>query len=196
MSWLPSDLTHIDTNTSNAKIPPLDLTPVGAKIPDPKTLTLPTESSKREEKARKEYVPEDPESDPRSSYSSSKSNSSDDTKYRKSKSKRREKKKKHRKRTLSDSSLSDSDLSGESQYKSKRRNKKNSYQKKKRDPIKLCAKLTAKFLITAFKLKIIKLKCFSYLYRITGNDIFTVQGNLWSTPRLSKNMRGGYKRLC
>ena len=34
---------------------------------------------------------------------------------------------------------------------------------------------------------------FSYLYRITGDDIFTVQGNLWSTYILSYNRRGGYK---
>ena len=43
--------------------PPLELTPVGVKTPYPKTLTLPTDLSKRKEKSRKEYVPEDPESD-------------------------------------------------------------------------------------------------------------------------------------
>ena len=37
---------------------------------------------------------------------------------------------------------------------------------------------------------------FSYLYGISGNDIFTVQGNLRNIPRLSKNRRGGYKILC
>ena len=37
---------------------------------------------------------------------------------------------------------------------------------------------------------------FSYLDGITGYYIFTVQGNLWSTSRLSNNRRGGYKRLC
>ena len=37
---------------------------------------------------------------------------------------------------------------------------------------------------------------FSYLYEITGNDNFTVQGNFWSTSRLSNYRRGGYKGLC
>ena len=36
---------------------------------------------------------------------------------------------------------------------------------------------------------------FYYLYRITGDDILLVQGNLWSTSRLSKNSWGGYKRF-
>ena len=82
------DLTPVGTNTSNAKISPLDSTPVGSKTPDPKTLTLPMESPKLKEKLQKEYTPEDPESYPILSDSSfSESDSSSDSKYRKSKSK-------------------------------------------------------------------------------------------------------------
>ena len=55
-----------------------------------------------------------------------------------------------------DSSSSDSDSSDESDYKSKIHNKKKSHHK--RDPIKLCAKLTAKLLTTGYKFKTIKFK--------------------------------------
>ena len=49
---------------------------------DPKTLTLTTDSSKRREKAQKEYVPDDPESEPSSSdLSQSPFDLSDDSKY-------------------------------------------------------------------------------------------------------------------
>ena len=44
MSWPPLDSSHIGVNTTNVKISHLDLTPVGKKTPDPKPLTLPTES--------------------------------------------------------------------------------------------------------------------------------------------------------
>ena len=50
------------------------------------------------------------------------------------------------KQDSSDSSLSDSDSSNESDYRRKRCNKNNSY--RKNDPIKLCAKLMAKLLTT------------------------------------------------
>ena len=66
MSRPPLDLTPFFTNTKNAKVPHLDLTPVSTKMPDPKPLTRPTESSKRN---GIEHVPEDPESDPSSSDS-------------------------------------------------------------------------------------------------------------------------------
>ena len=52
--------------------------------------------------------------------------------------------------------MNNSDLSDKSNYKRKRRNNKKSHQKN--DPIKLCTKLTAKLLTTAYKSKIIKLK--------------------------------------
>ena len=60
---------------------PLDLTPVGAKTSDPKTLTLLTDLSKIKEKVQKEYIPEDLESEPSlSDSSSSESDSSYDKK--------------------------------------------------------------------------------------------------------------------
>ena len=76
MSQSPLDSTPIDTNTTNAKTSHLDSSPVGTKIPDPKSLTRPTESSKRNVKVN---VPEDLYSDPSLSDSSSnKSKSSKD----------------------------------------------------------------------------------------------------------------------
>ena len=41
MSQTPLDSPTVGMNMTNKKISPLDSTPVGAKIPDPKTLTLP-----------------------------------------------------------------------------------------------------------------------------------------------------------
>ena len=52
--------------------------------------------------------------------------------------------------------MSNSDSSNKSDYRRKRRNKKNSHRKK--DPIKLCVKLTEKLLTIAYKLKIIRFK--------------------------------------
>ena len=49
MSQPHLDSTPIGTNTSNEKIPPLDLTLVGAKMPDPKTPKLLTKLSKGKE---------------------------------------------------------------------------------------------------------------------------------------------------
>ena len=58
----------------------MDLTPIGTKTPDPKPLTRPTDLSKIKVKV---HVPEDLESDPSSSDSSSrKTDSSDYRKYR------------------------------------------------------------------------------------------------------------------
>ena len=63
----------------------LYLNHVGKKTPYPKQLTLPTESSERN---KKEYVPEDPDSDPSSSDSSSSEyDSYNDIKCRKYRSK-------------------------------------------------------------------------------------------------------------
>ena len=64
MSQPPFDSTHIGTDTSNAKISHLDSNPVGMKTSNTKPLIQPMESSKRKEKAWKECIPEDPESDP------------------------------------------------------------------------------------------------------------------------------------
>ena len=123
--------------------------------------------SAHKEKAQKEYVPEDPESDPSLSDSSLiKSDCYDDSKY---KIKRRDKNnnyQKLRKQDSSDSSPSKSDQSEKIDYKIKRRKKKKYRKRKKRDPIKLCAKLTARLLKTAHKLKVLKLKlCEDPLHR-------------------------------
>ena len=53
MSRPPLDLTHIGTNTTKEKISYLGSTPVSTKIPDPKALTRPTESSKAKKNREK-----------------------------------------------------------------------------------------------------------------------------------------------
>ena len=91
--------------------------------------------------------------------SSSKFDLSNDSKYSKSKSKGRVKKKKrpkHMKQNLSDSSSSNSDSFNDSEYRRKRRKNKKIHQKK--DPIKLCTKITAKLLTPAYKSNFIKFK--------------------------------------
>ena len=72
---------------------------------------------------------------------------------------------KHKKQDSSDSSLSDSDLSNDSDYRRKR-HKNNIHHKK--DHIKLCARLTEILLTTAYKSKIIQFKLYEDLlqYRI------------------------------
>ena len=62
------------------------------------------------------------------------------------------------KQESSDSSLSESDSSEESDFKTKRRNKKKKYQEKKQEPIKLFTKLTGKLPTKAYKSKILKFK--------------------------------------
>ena len=90
-----------------------------------------------------------------SSYDLSES-SSLESRAKKKKSMKNKKRRKHRKYDSSDPSLSnDSDSSDDSHYRRKRRkNKKH----RKEDPIKLCATLTAKLLMTAYTLKIIRFK--------------------------------------
>ena len=53
MSWPPLESISIGMNVSNADISHLDSTPVGMKTPDSKTLTLPTEFFKRQQKPQK-----------------------------------------------------------------------------------------------------------------------------------------------
>ena len=99
------DLNPVGTKTSDAKIPPFDLTSIGAKTSYPKILTLLMESPKRKEKAQKEFIPEDLESESSLSDSSSReSNSSNDSKYIESRRKLHDKNKKHRNRTEQESS--------------------------------------------------------------------------------------------
>ena len=73
---------------------------------------------------------------------------------------RRKKHQKYKKQDASDSTLSrDSDFSNNSDHRRKRRKKKSH---RKKDPIKLCARLTEKFLTTAYKSKIIRFKMDEY----------------------------------
>ena len=106
------------------------------------------------------HVPEYPESDPSSSdLSLSESDYYDDSNYSKYKSKGCDKNKKGQKHTTQDSSeslLSNPDSSDESEYIHKRRKNKKSHRKK--DTIKLCARLKAKLLTPAYKSKIIVFK--------------------------------------
>ena len=64
------------------------------------------------------------------------------------------------KQDSSDSSLSNSDSSDDSDYIRKRR--KNNKSNRKNNPIKLCATLTAKLVITSYKSNIIKFKLDEY----------------------------------
>ena len=96
--------------------------------------------------------------DPPPSDSSDLSSSSDLERKRK-KSKKKKKRRKHRKDVSSDPSSSDdsddSDSSEDSHYRRRRQKNKKHH---KKDPIRLCATLTAKLLTTAFKSKIIRFK--------------------------------------
>ena len=105
-------------------------------------------------------VNSDPDPSPSDSLDSS---SLSDSARKRKKSKKKEKCCKHRKDDSSDPYLSDDsddpDSSEDSHYRRKRRkNKKH----RKKDPIRLCATLTAKLLTTAYKSKIIRFKMDEY----------------------------------
>ena len=132
-------------NLKNARSrPPLDKTPVGAKMIRPQNTNTNNGLVKMKQKNAKIVRTRGSRVRPKfSDSSSSKSDSSDDSKY---KNKGCNKKKKHRKRTKQDSSeslSSNSDSYDESNYKSKRCDKMKNYGKNNLDPIKICAKLTA-----------------------------------------------------
>ena len=98
------------------------------------------------------------EPDPSSSYSSDSSSSSDSAPKRK-KSKKKKERRKHRKNDSSDPSTSDdSDSSDSSEDIHYRRRRRKNKKHRKEDMIRLCATLTAKFLTTSFKSKIIRFK--------------------------------------
>ena len=83
---------------------------------------------------------------------------SSDSAPKKNKSKKNKKCRKHRKDDSSDPSLSDdSDSSNDSHYRLKQRKDK---KHRKKDPIRLCATLTAKLLTIAYKSKIIRFKMY------------------------------------
>ena len=87
------------------------------------------------------------------------SSSSSDSEPKRKKSKKKKKRRKHRKDDSSNPSSSDdsdsSDSSEDSHYRRRRRKDKKHW---KKDPIRLCATLTAKLLTTAYKSKIIRFK--------------------------------------
>ena len=114
-------------------------------------MTQSTDSSK----GSKNHEPE-VNLDPDPSSSDSSDSSLSDSAPKKKKSKKKKKRRKHRKYDSSDpSSSDDSDSSNDSSYRRKQcRDKKH----RKKDPIRLCATLTAKLLTTAYKLKIIRFK--------------------------------------
>ena len=114
-------------------------------------MTRSVNSSKRSKKHEPEV-----NLDPDPSSSDSSESSSSDSAPKKKKTKKKKKRRKHRKDDLSDpSSNDDSDSSDDSHYRRKRRKDK---KHQKKDPIRLCATLTAKFQTTAFKSKIIRFK--------------------------------------
>ena len=95
-------------------------------------------------------------SEPDSLSSDSSESSSSDSRAKKKKRMKKIKRRKHRKDDSSDpSSSDDSDSSDDSHYRRKRRKDK---KHRKKDPIRLCATLTAKLLTTAYKSKIIRFK--------------------------------------
>ena len=93
--------------------------------------------------------------DPEPTSSDTPETSSSDSRGKKNKIKKK-KRRKHRKDDSSDPSSSDDSDSSDDRYYRRKRCKKKRYRKK--DPIKLCAKLTAKLLMTAYKSKIIRFK--------------------------------------
>ena len=156
MSRPTLDSTPLGTNTNNGTTTPIDLIPVETKSPYPMPLILTTYFPEQNGKL---HVPGDPDPDASLSYSScNKYNLLNDSNSSKSNKKKRDKKKRHWKDKKHDSSGSSSsvyDSSNDSDYRCKLR-KKNSHQKK--DPIKLCSRLTAKLLTTTYKSKITKFK--------------------------------------
>ena len=133
------DSTHIGTNTTNGTTLPSDSIPVGTKSPKPTSSALPTD------------LPENSDPGPPLSDLPKKSNSLNDSSSSKSKKNKRNKKGKRRKDKKDDSSdplSSDSGSSYDSDYKRKQHKRKSD---QLNYPIKLCARLTAKLLTTAYK---------------------------------------------
>ena len=116
----PLDSTPLGTNKTNRTTSPIDLIPVGGGELDPMPLTQPKEFPEQNGKA---HVPGEPDPDRSSPDSSSnKSNLSKNRNYSKSTKKKSDKKKKHRKnkkQDASESSLIDSDLSNNNDYRRK-----------------------------------------------------------------------------
>ena len=163
MSRPPLDSTPFGKNKTNRTTSPIYSVPVRKKNPyhTPQTQPtyFPTQPIYSSEPKGKAQVPADPDPDPSLSDSSSnKYNFLNDNNSSKSNKNKRDKKKnrrKHKKRDSSDSSLSDSDSSDDSDERHKQQKKKSH---RKKDPIKLCSRLTEKLLATAYKSKTIMFK--------------------------------------
>ena len=98
--------------------------------------------------------------DPEPSSSDLSESLSSDSRAKKKKRTKKKKRRKHWKDDLSDPSLSDDSVSSDdSKYRRKRRKDKKHWEK---DPIRLYATLTEKFLTTAYKSKIIRFKINEY----------------------------------
>ena len=118
---------------------------------DKNQLSRSTDSSKHEETHKWEVNP-----NPEPSSSDTLEKSSSESKAKKKKSTKKKKRRKHRKYDSSDPySSNKSDYFDDSHNRRKRRNNK---KHQKKDPIRICATLTAKFLTTAYKSKISRLK--------------------------------------
>ena len=114
-------------------------------------MTRSVDSSKRSKKHEPEV-----NLDPDPSSSDSLESLSSDSRAKKKKLKNKKKRRKHQKGDSSDpSSIDDSDSSDDSHYRRKRfKDKKH----REKDPIRLCATLTEKLLMTVYKSKIIRFK--------------------------------------
>ena len=155
--------TPLGTNTTNRTTSPIDLIPVGTKTLDHTSQTRPTDFSTLPtylpEQNGKSHVPGDPDPDQSSTNSSAKKyNSSKNTNTSKSiknKPDKKKKRRKYKKQDASDSFLNDSEYSDDSYYRRKQRKNKSD---RKKDPIKLCSRLTSKLLTATYKSKIIRFK--------------------------------------
>ena len=156
MSRPTLDSAPFGTSTTNGTTSPIDSIPVGGETPYFTPLTRPTLLPEQNGKV---HVPADPESKPPFSDSSlNKYNSSKDRNpiiLLKNKHDNLKRCLKHRKYDVSYTSSSDYDLYNNSDYRRKRHKKKSH---RKKDLIKLCARLPEKLLTTAYKLKIIRFK--------------------------------------
>ena len=90
-----------------------------------------------------------------SSSDSSESSSSDSRARKKKRTKKKNRRKYGKDESFDPSSSNDSDSSDDSNYRCKQRKDK---KHRKKDPIRLCATLTAKLLTTSYKSKIIRFK--------------------------------------
>ena len=147
MSQPTLESTPIGINTTNGTTSPIYSIPVRTKTPEPTPLTQPTELPGKNGKA---HVPDDPDPDPSFSDSSSKKKKRD--KNKSVVNTRKMIRQTHHRSTIlirTTSVITDTnDIRGRAT--------------RKKYSIKLCARLTEKFLTTAYKSKIIRFKMDEY----------------------------------